>query len=136
MNIGLSRGFRHADDYLSKAKLGNTIGAAESKTSRTKKKKYSPLFYKVLVATVSDWPVYCRLLSRTSRVSRRPRLARRSLVADVRQRGPNVLEARPHQPYRGMIAEARVLRSGGFDRAGSVTASSPLIPEIGEDQGH
>jgi hypothetical protein len=54
MNIGFSRGFRHADDYLSKTKLGNTIGAAESKTSRTKKKKYGSLFYKVLVATVND----------------------------------------------------------------------------------
>jgi hypothetical protein len=61
MNIGFSRGFWHADDHVSKTKLGNTIGAAESKASRTKKKKCGPLLYKVLVATVNDWPVYCRL---------------------------------------------------------------------------
>jgi hypothetical protein len=59
MNSGFSRGFRHADDYVSNTKLGNTIGAAESKTSRTKKKNYGPLVYKVLVATGNDWPVYC-----------------------------------------------------------------------------
>jgi hypothetical protein len=69
MNIGFSRGFRHTDDYVSMTKLGNTIGAAESKTSRTKKKKCGPPFYKVLVGTVNDWPVYCRLSSTTAVVA-------------------------------------------------------------------
>jgi hypothetical protein len=39
MNTGFSRGFRHADDHVSKTKPSNTLGAAESKTGRTKKEE-------------------------------------------------------------------------------------------------